>query len=69
MSRKNFVTVIYRGFPDDGWVVKSRLADAGDTGSISGPGGSHMPWGQLNPGTTEPVLESSGATSTEACEP
>ena len=38
VSRKNFVTVIYRGFPDDGWVVKSPLADAGDMGSIPGPG-------------------------------
>ena len=27
----------------DGSVVKNPLADAGDTGFISGPGGSHMP--------------------------
>ena len=32
---------IYRGFPD-GAVVKDPPANAGDTSSIPGPGGSHM---------------------------
>ena len=31
-----------RGFPD-GTVVKNPPANAGDTGSIPGPGRSHMP--------------------------
>ena len=31
------------GFPG-GAVVESPPADAGDTGSCPGPGGSHMPW-------------------------
>ena len=31
-------------FPD-GPVVKNPPCNAGDTGSIRGPGGSHMPWG------------------------
>ena len=33
---------IYRGFPG-GAVVKNPPANAGDTGSSSGPGRSHMP--------------------------
>ena len=32
-----------RGFPG-GAVVKNPPANAGDTGSSPGPGGSHMPW-------------------------
>ena len=32
------------GFPDD-LVFKNSPAKAGDMGSIPGPGGSHMPWG------------------------
>ena len=32
-----------RGFPG-GAVVKNQPADAGDKGSIPGPGRSHMPW-------------------------
>ena len=34
---------IFWGFPG-GAVVESPPADAGDTGSYSGPVGSHMPW-------------------------
>ena len=37
------VKVVLRGFPGDP-VVKNPPANAGDTGSISGPGRSHMPW-------------------------
>ena len=36
-----------RGLPSDlpgGTVVKNQPANAGHTGSISGPGRSHMPW-------------------------
>ena len=33
----------YEGFPG-GTVVESPPANAGDTGSSPGPGGSHMPW-------------------------
>ena len=33
----------YCNFPD-GPVVKNPPANAGDTGSIPGPGGSHRPW-------------------------
>ena len=32
-----------QGFPGDS-VVKNPPADAGDMGSIPGPGRSHMPW-------------------------
>ena len=32
-----------RDFPD-GSMVKNPPANAGDTGSIPGPGRSHMPW-------------------------
>ena len=34
---------IFRDFPG-GTVVKNLPANAGDTGSIPGPGRSHMPW-------------------------
>ena len=34
----------FRDFPG-GPVVKSKPANAGDTGSIPGPGRFHMPWG------------------------
>ena len=46
------------GFPGDS-VVKNLPANAGDTGSIPGPGKSHMLWGNLSlcvATTTEPVL-------------
>ena len=33
----------FKDFPG-GTVVKNPPANAGDTGSIPGPGGSHMPW-------------------------
>ena len=33
-----------RDFPG-GPVVKNLIANAGGTGSIPGPGSSHMPWG------------------------
>ena len=35
------------GFPGDS-VVKNLPANAGDTGSIPGPGKSHMLWGNLS---------------------
>ena len=35
--------VNYRDFPG-GAVVKNQPANAGDTGSIPGPGRSHLPW-------------------------
>ena len=34
---------LFQGFPG-GSVVKNPPASAGDTGSIPGPGRSHMPW-------------------------
>ena len=37
-----------------GPVVKNLPANAGDTGSIPGPGRSHMLWEQLSAGTTAP---------------
>ena len=45
-----------RDFPG-GAVVKNPPANAGDTGSIPGPGRSHMPVEQLSPcaTTTEPA--------------
>ena len=33
-------------------VVKNPLVNAEDMGSIPGPGGFHMPWGQLGPDAT-----------------
>ena len=39
MKEKN----LFRDFPG-GAVVKNPPANAGDTGSIPGPGGSHMLW-------------------------
>ena len=42
MQEINLIRSILRGFPG-GAVVKNPPANAGDTGSSSGPGGSHMP--------------------------
>ena len=43
-SRKKLKTgLLHEGFPG-GSVGKSPPAHAGDTGSIPGPGRSHMPW-------------------------
>ena len=50
-----------RDFPG-GTVVKNPPANAGDTGSIPGPGRSHMPWSNE---AREPQLLSSCATTTE----
>ena len=49
-------------------MVKNPPANAGDMGSIPGPGRSHM---KLSPctTTTEPALYSLRATTTEACAP
>ena len=55
----------YRGFPS-GAVVENLPANAGDTGSISGPGRSHMPQSNY---AREPQLLSLCATTTEAREP
>ena len=43
--------------------VKNPPANAGDTGSIPGPGSSHIPRGQLSPciTTTEPAHDSYGS--------
>ena len=49
-----------------GTVVKNLPANAGDTGSIPGPGRSHMLWSNY---THEPQLLSPRATTTEACVP
>ena len=66
-----------RGFPG-GAVVESPPANAGDTGSSPGPGGSHMSWSNwarapqmlsLHSGAREPQLLSLRATTTEACVP
>ena len=40
---KNKLKADHRDFPG-GIVVKNPPANAGDTGSIPGPGRSHMPW-------------------------
>ena len=42
-ERKRLTKNQYRDFPG-GAVVKNLPANAGDTGSIPGPGRSHMPW-------------------------
>ena len=48
-------------------MVKNPPVNAGDMGSSPDPGGSHMPCSNsLCATTTEPVLESAGATTTEA---
>ena len=61
-----------------GAVVGSLPANAGDTGSSPGPGGSHMPrssWARapqllsLRSRAREPQLLSLRATTTEACAP
>ena len=58
-----------------GAVVKNSPANAGDTGSIPGPGRSHMPWSNyarapqllsLRSRAREPQLLSPRATTTEA---
>ena len=41
-SEEQFLKDKYRDFPG-GTVVKNPPDNAGDTGSIPGPGGSHMP--------------------------
>ena len=52
-----------QGFPG-GSVVKNPPTNAGDTGSIPGPGGSHM----LRCATTiEPMLYSLGTTTEPMC--
>ena len=51
----------WEGFPG-GWVVKNPGANARDMGSIPDLGRSHMPWAT----TTEPVLGSPEASTTEA---
>ena len=62
----------------DGTVVESLPANAGDTGSIPGLGGFHMPWSNwahvpqlliLFSRAHEPQLLSLRATTTEACVP
>ena len=61
-----------------GAVVKNPPANAGDTGSSPGPGGSHTPWSNearapqllsLRSRAREPQLLSPHATTTEACAP
>ena len=58
------IKISRKGFPS-GAVVGNLPADAGDTGSSPGPGGSHMPRGSwarvsqlLKPACLEPVLRS-----------
>ena len=54
------------GFPF-GSVVKNPPANAGDTGSVPGPGRPYMPLSNLSPcaTTTEPALRSPGTPTTE----
>ena len=61
-----------------GAVVKNLPANAGDTGSIPGPGRSHVPWSNeahapqllsLCSRAREPQLLSPHVTITEACAP
>ena len=58
---------VQQDFPA-GSVVKSPLANAEDMSSIPGPGRSHV---ELSPcaTTTEPMLWTQGAGSTEVCAP
>ena len=42
MPSENFIKNQFAGFPG-GAVVENPPANAGDTGSSPGPGGSHMP--------------------------
>ena len=57
------------GFPG-GSVVRNLPANAGDTGSIPGPGRSRMlQQGSPSATTPEPVLSSPGTTTTEAVTP
>ena len=60
----------YKDFPG-GPVVKDPPANAGDTGSIPGPGRSHMPRSNLSPcaTTTEPASHSYCAHVPRACAP
>ena len=64
-----FLNILWRikllDFPG-GAVVKKPPANAGDTGSSSDPGRSHMPWSNL---AHEPQLLSLRATTTEAHAP
>ena len=58
---------INEGFPG-GAVVESLPADAGDTGSSPGLGGSHMPrsnWALAGPARLEPVLRSKRGHNSE----
>ena len=57
--------IIAKGFRGDS-VVKNPPASAADTGSIPGPGRSHVPW---NNEACAPQLPSPQAASTEACTP
>ena len=61
-----------------GAVLKNPPANAGDTGSIPGPGRSHMPWNNqahapqllsLHSTARKPQLPSPRTTTTEACVP
>ena len=63
------------GFPG-GAVVKNPPANAGDTGSVPGPGRFHMPWSNkarapqllsLHSRAREPQLLSPHAATTETC--
>ena len=54
-----------------GPVVKNLPANAGDTGSISGQGGSHMPWSNqaCAPQLLSPCALTTGAITPRACAP
>ena len=43
IKKNSFISIGVLGFPG-GTVVKNPPANAGDTGSSPGLGGSHMPW-------------------------
>ena len=64
-SRQVLNCIKIEGFPG-GSVVKNPPANAGDTGSIPGPGGSHMPWSSSAP---VPQLLSPRAAAVEALMP
>ena len=42
-QKRNFLNSLSRDFPG-GSVVKNPPSNAGDMGSVPGPGRSHMPW-------------------------
>ena len=64
------ISKVLRDFPG-GPVVEDLLSSAGDKGSISGLGRSHMPWGQrsLCATTTEPLRKSPCSAAREAWVP